>query len=48
MKPTSEEYFYFEWLIIEKNMTVEAYSLLTNREIYDLKNEYNNFRNNLK
>ena len=48
MKPTSEEYFYFEWLILGKNMTAEAYSLLTDKEIYDLKVEYINFRNNLK
>jgi len=41
---TKEEYFYFEWLIVEKNMTSETYSLLSNEEIYNLIKEYDVFK----
>jgi len=44
MKPTSEEYFYFEWLIIEKKMTSEMYESLNENEIYNLIKEYNIFK----
>jgi hypothetical protein len=46
MKP--EEYFYFEWLIIEKKMTLEKYSLLSEKETNDLIREYSKFKNNIK
>lgn len=39
----SEEYFYFEWLIVEKQMTPEKYSLLSKQEICNLINEYKIF-----
>ena len=42
---TSEEYFYFEWLIIEKKMTSEIYSSLSKNEVRDLINEYEKFIN---
>ena len=41
---TSEEYFYFEWLIVEKKMTSEEYSSLNEKEIHSLMNEYEVFR----
>jgi len=44
----SEEYFYYEWLIIEKQMTSEMYLSLSYKEIYNLIEEYNKFRNNIK
>jgi hypothetical protein len=44
----SEEYFYFEWLIIEKQITSEIYSSLSEKEIRDLINEYIIFKNNNK
>jgi hypothetical protein len=40
---TSEEYFYFEWLIIEKQMTPEKYSSLSKTEVNNLVNEYVEF-----
>lgn len=40
---TKEEYFYFEWLIIEKQITSEKYSLLSEKEIHDLIDEYTMF-----
>lgn len=30
---TAESYFYYKWLIIEKKMTLEKYSALTNKEM---------------
>jgi hypothetical protein len=40
---TSEEYFYFEWLIVEKKMTSEIYSSLSKNEVRNLINEYEKF-----
>lgn len=37
------EYFYFEWLIVEKHMTSEEYSELSEKEMHDLIEEYNIF-----
>jgi hypothetical protein len=45
---TAEEYFYFEWLIIEKQMTPELYSILSEKEIYDLIDKYRRFKKQLK
>lgn len=42
---TQEEYFYFEWLIIEKQMTAEKYSSLEDREKKGLFEEYLKFKN---
>jgi hypothetical protein len=42
-----EEYFYFEWLIVEKNITLEIYSLLSNRKIFNLIKEYELFKNSI-
>lgn len=42
---TQEEYFYIEWLIIEKQMTAEKYSSLENREKNILLKEYLKFKN---
>jgi len=41
---TSEEYFYFEWLILEKKMTLETYSSLNDKEIKSFKDEYEKFK----
>lgn len=40
MNISSEEYFFIEWLIIEKGMTEEKYSKLTENEFVALKAEY--------
>ena len=39
-KPSETEYFFFEWLIIEKNMTSEQFTLLTNKQFDELKAEW--------
>ena len=39
-KPAEVEYFFFEWLIIEKNMTSEQFTLLTNKQFDELKAEW--------
>jgi hypothetical protein len=44
---TAEEYYFFEWLIIEKRMTSEAYSKLSNKEIHCLLEEYGKFKKQL-
>jgi hypothetical protein len=41
---TPDEYYYFEWLIIAKNMTPEIYSSLNDKEIHNLINEYKVFK----
>jgi hypothetical protein len=43
MNMTLEQYFYFEWLIVEKKMSLEKYSSLNDKEIRDLINEYGTF-----
>lgn len=43
-----QQYYYFEWLIVEKKMTSEAYSLLSEKEIHDLIDEYSIFLKQLK
>jgi hypothetical protein len=40
MELTSVEYFFIEWLIIEKGMTEEKYNALTDKELFNLKKEY--------
>jgi len=44
---TSAEYFYFEWLIVEKQMTLEMYSSLSDNEIQKLIIEYSQFAKQL-
>lgn len=44
---TTEQYFYFEWLIIEKQMTPEIYSSLSKAEIFSLIDEYGKFKKQL-
>jgi hypothetical protein len=38
-----DEYFYYEWLIIQKHMTLEKYMSLSEIEILNLINEYKIF-----
>ena len=44
---TKEEYFYFEWLILEKHITYEIYLTLSNNEKNNLVNEYIKFKNKI-
>ena len=39
-KPTKLEYFFIEWLIIEKTMTSEQYDALTDEQLKALKTEW--------
>jgi hypothetical protein len=48
MKPTSEEYYFFEWLILGKNMTEERFKKLTSKELLALQMEYDIFKKNMK
>lgn len=43
MNLSKEDYFFYEWLIIAKGMTLESFNQLTSAEIYDLKVEYVRF-----
>ena len=40
MEITADEYFFFEWLIIEKKMTSETFELLSNEQFDALKLEW--------
>jgi hypothetical protein len=48
MKITPEEYFFYEWLIINKNMTDEQFKQLIPKELISLQEEYNVFKNKMK
>ena len=37
---TSKEYFFYEWLILEKKMDSDTFSKLTRAELHTLKKEY--------
>lgn len=45
---TKEEYFFYEWLIIEKQLTEEKFKQLTPQELKDLKTEYSSFESRLR
>lgn len=40
MKMSPEEYFFIEWLIIQKDISNEKYITLTDSEINSLKEEF--------
>lgn len=48
MEISAAEYFFYEWLIIEKRITAEKFQLLTKVELKDLYNEYMGFVTNLR
>jgi hypothetical protein len=43
-----ETYFFYEWLIISRNITSEKFEALSNGDIVNLKKEYQEFCNNSK
>lgn len=47
-EPSSEEYFFYEWMIIEKKITQDRLQLLTPEEFKDLQIEYKNFMNKVR
>ena len=44
MQITKEQYFFYEWLIIEKGMTIEGFRNLTEQEFSLLHSEYEKWR----
>ena len=42
-KPSASEYFFYEWLIIEKKMTLKQFKKLSYDELQKLKIEYKLF-----
>ena len=45
---TTREYFFYEWLIVEKKMTSDNYFNLKPQELTDLRVEYLNFEAGLR
>lgn len=44
---TSKEYFFYEWLILDKNIDSATFSKLTKEELHTLKKEYAAYEKNL-
>lgn len=45
---SSEEYFFYEWLILGKGMTTEQFKQLTVKEMAALRSEYTEFEKTLR
>jgi len=45
---TAEEYFFYEWLVIQKHLTEETFKQLTDDDFMQLKIEYAVFKRSLK
>ncbi len=43
-----EDYFFYEWLILAKNMNEESFKQLTSFELIKLEAEYKEFERGLK
>jgi len=47
MDISKDDYFFYEWLIIQKQMTIDVYKKLSAKELIELKVEFNLFYKNL-
>jgi hypothetical protein len=48
MEIIKEEYYFMEWLILGKGLTEPQYKDLSEKQLTDLKHEYNQFKRGLK
>lgn len=47
MQIPESEYFFFEWVILDKRLSEEQFSALSDKEYANLRKEYNEFTKTL-